>query len=200
MEALDYLKTHLPDQKALNIVDYLIENRCNLKFTRPRKTKRGDFRVKGQNLTITVNQDQNSYRLLFTLVHEIAHLKTHHDFGKKVKPHGLEWKNNFRLLFALFGMEEEFLRSPLIAQATLFELQNPKASSGVSLELENAFRTKDMKTTILLNELPIGSKFLFKNTPYQKVENRRTRAVCLNLSNNRRYTINKAAPVLNVEG
>ena len=106
MDALEYLKSHLPERKAQNITDYLVENACNLKFTRPRKTKRGDFRVKGQNLAITVNQDQNSYRLLFTLIHEIAHLKTHRDCGSKVKPHGTEWKNNFRLLFALFGMEE----------------------------------------------------------------------------------------------
>lgn len=196
MEALEYLKTHLPEHKAQNISDYLQEFSCNLKFTRPRKTKRGDFRTRGKNYLITVNQDQNSYRLLFTLVHEIAHLKTHLDHGVKVKPHGIEWKNNFRLLFALFGMEEEFSRNPDIAEAVLFELRNPKASSGVSLELEKAFRSKDNQATLLLNELPIGTTFLFKNIAYKKVENRRSRALCLNLSNDKKYTINKAAPVL----
>ena len=107
----------------------------------------------------------------------------------------MEWKSNFRFLFALFAMEEEFMRDALIGEAILLELQDPKACSGVNISLEQAFRTKDTEAMLMLHELPIGSEFLFKNIPYKKVENRRTRALCLNLSNNKKYTINKAAPV-----
>ena len=76
MSIHEYLEKHLPASKARAIVDYLQEHKCLLKITKPRKTKRGDFRQNGRELSISVNHDDNSYRFLFTLVHEIAQGKT----------------------------------------------------------------------------------------------------------------------------
>lgn len=196
MTVLEYLESHLPAHKARSIVSYLEEHKCILKITRVRKTKRGDFRQNGSKLSISVNHETNSYRFLFTLVHEIAHLKTFLDHGNKVKPHGIEWKVNFQKLFVHFEMDEEFKRDLELYQTVVTELQNPKACSGVSIKVEKAFSRFDENSSILLEDIPIGSMFKFGPNTYKKLEHRRSRALCLNIKNNRKYTINKAAAVV----
>ena len=195
MSILEYLEKHLPSRKASRIIQYLAEARCELKITKPRKTKRGDFRQSGKNLSISVNHDTNSFRFLFTLVHEIAHLKTFLDNGNRVKPHGIEWKRNFQELFYELKMEEEFAKDEALLLVVRSELKAPKACSGVNLEVEKAFTPYDEVSGIYLDELPVGEKFLFRGHQYQKLETRRTRVMCLNLKNQRKYTINKAALV-----
>jgi len=195
MSILEYLEKHLPTFKAQCILDYLNESQCILKITKFRKTKRGDFRQNGKLLSISVNHDENSFRFLFTLVHEIAHLKTFKEFGTKVKPHGDKWKANFKSLFYYFKMEEEFGRDASVLQAVEQELINPKACSGVSLDVEKAFAVYDELEGIYLDEVQQGQHFVFRNHTYEKLETRRTRVMCLNIKNNRKYTINKAALV-----
>lgn len=195
MSILEYLEKHLPSRKASRIIQYLAEARCELKITKPRKTKRGDFRQSGKNLSISVNHDTNSFRFLFTLVHEIAHLKTFLDNGNRVKPHGIEWKRNFQELFYELKMEEEFAKDEDLLLVVRSELKAPKACSGVNLEVEKAFIPYDEGSGIYLDELVVGEKFLFRGHQYQKLETRRTRVMCLNLKNQRKYTINKAALV-----
>ena len=116
MTVAEYLQLHTSAQKSERILAYLQSNKCNLKITRPRKTKRGDFRYGKGTLTISVNQDSNSFRFLFTLIHEIAHLKNYLEFGTRVSPHGKEWKANFRFVFNEFKMHEEFEKNQTNAQ------------------------------------------------------------------------------------
>lgn len=195
MTVAEYLQLHTTAEKSGQILAYLRKNNCNLKITRPRKTKRGDFRYGRGNLLITVNQDTNSYRFLFTLLHEMAHLKNYLEFGTKVSPHGKEWKANFRQLFSWFRMNEDFSKHDKVYLAVQNELRNPKACSGVNHEMERAFMQFDDTLKTLLADIPLGSHFVFGNTQYQKLEERRTRVMCLNIHNKRKYTINKGAQV-----
>jgi hypothetical protein len=195
MSILEYLKRHLPKDKASHIIEYLADAKCSIRITKPRKTKRGDFRQSGKNLSISVNHDSNTFRFLFTLVHEIAHLKTFLDYGHTVKPHGEEWKQNFQALFYLFQMEEEFANGKGILEVIEIELKDPKACSGVNLTVEKAFAQYDDVSGTYLEELKDGDTFNFRGHLYQKLETRRTRVMCLNVSNQRKYTINKAALV-----
>lgn len=195
MGILEYLEKHVPTHKASQIVQYLAESKCRFKISKPRKTKRGDFRQSGNNLSISVNHDTNSFRFLFTLVHEIAHLKTYLDHGNRIKPHGDEWKRNFEELFYHFQMEDEFGQDEAMLLVIKNELKSPKACSGVNLAVEKAFTPYDDISGTYLDELPPGENFEFRGHRYQKLESRRTRVMCLNLTNNRKYTINKAALV-----
>lgn len=195
MSILEYLEKHLPTYKAERILAYLDNSKCVLKITKPRKTKRGDFRQYGTKLSISVNHDDNSFRFLFTLIHEIAHLKTFLEYRHKVKPHGAEWKSNFKELFTHLEVDEEFKQDEQIFAVISKELVNPKACSGVNVTVEKAFAKYDENKGIYLEELPLGETFVFRRQVYKKLENRRTRVMCLNLANNRRYTINKAALV-----
>jgi SprT protein len=195
MSILEYLEKHLPTYKASQIIQYLAESKCVLKITKPRKTKRGDFRQSGNNLSISVNHDTNSFRFLFTLIHEIAHLKTYLDYGNRIRPHGDEWKRNFEELFYHFQMEDEFGKDEAMLLVIKNELKSPKACSGVNLAVEKAFTPYDAISGTYLDELLHGENFEFRGHRYQKLESRRTRVMCLNLTNNRKYTINKAALV-----
>ena len=195
MSILEYLEKHLPTYKASQIIQYLAESKCVLKITKPRKTKRGDFRQSGNNLSISVNHDTNSFRFLFTLIHEIAHLKTYLDYGNRIRPHGDEWKRNFEELFYHFQMEDEFGKDEAMLLVIKNELKSPKACSGVNLAVEKAFTPYDDISGTYLDELLHGENFVFRGHRYQKLESRRTRVMCLNLTNNRKYTINKAALV-----
>jgi hypothetical protein len=190
-----YLEAFLKPEKVSTILSYLEENNCSLRVTKPRITKRGDFRTDGVNHKISVNQDTNKYRFLLTFIHEIAHLKTFVDFGNKVNPHGKEWKANFRLLFSMWNLDEDFDHSEDLLAAILEEKNNPSACSGVDYKLEKLLQEHDDHDKVLLGEVPMGANFIFRGITYKKLEKRRTRCLCLSLSNNRKYTLNIAAMV-----
>jgi len=199
VSVLEYLEKHLPTKKAEAIIDYTARHNCTLRITRPRKTKRGDFRQLGIKQSITINQDSNSFRFLFTLIHELAHLETFVQHKNQVKPHGVEWKYNFKKLYDYFEMDEEFSVDNYILQAVKSELKNPKACSGVNVNLERAFAIYDCVQGVLLDQLPTGDFFMFRENKYKKLETRRTRVVCLNITNNRKYTINRAVKIQRIE-
>ena len=74
------------------------------KLKKSRRTKHGDFSIKKNGLVIiTINEDLNAYRFLITLIHEISHYFSVKNYGLHIKPHGIEWKNTFKLSsFKLF--------------------------------------------------------------------------------------------------
>ena len=89
--SIPYIEKLLVDKKII----FLLKNK--------RKTKHGDFRITKDNKTlITLNKTKNEYQFLITLLHEIAHYETYIKYQNTVKPHGIEWKNNFRLLMRPF--------------------------------------------------------------------------------------------------
>jgi len=63
-----------------------------------RKTKLGDHRYDSSRKMsiITLNEDSNPYRLLVTLVHELAHARVRSEFSTRLAPHGEEWKDAVR--------------------------------------------------------------------------------------------------------
>ena len=58
--------------------------------------------------TISLQVDLNPYALLFVFIHEWAHLATRKRFGSKAAPHGREWRENFKNLFAPFHTTDIF--------------------------------------------------------------------------------------------
>ena len=68
------------------------DENLSIKVVKQRITKHGDFRKSNnQKCIITVNQSNNKYRFLMTLIHEIAHHYTYKE-NKFAKPHGTKWK------------------------------------------------------------------------------------------------------------
>lgn len=182
-------------KKSIPLIEYLInKHRINLKIVNGRQTKHGDFRTFANGKTqITVNNNLNKHQFLLTLVHEIAHHVTHQKFGH-VKPHGKEWKTIFQHLMLPFLQPEIYPKEILPFLANY--LKNPKASTDTDVNLSLAlkgFEAKSGKNFIF--EIPNGGFFSFKNKLYRRLNKRRTRYECLNLSNNKVYLFNQNVEV-----
>lgn len=190
----EILEKYLPDNAVSMVIDVIDRYPCHLKIVNKRRSKHGDFkRYYDGKIQITINNDLNAYRFLLTLMHEFAHLVTFQEY-KKVKPHGLEWKRNFKLLML------PFLRPDIFPEDILSELAqyliNPKASSDGDVKLSLAFRKYDEQNDKkLIFEIPDSSKFQYHNRTFIKGEKRRTRFECLEVLTDRKYIFHPHAEV-----
>ena len=180
---------------------FLLWDKYNFTFkiTRPRYSKAGDYRYSPSEKihVITINKNLNKYSFLITYIHEVAHLVAFEQYGKKIAPHGLEWKKTFIKLMSPLLRKEVFPQDLLTALYIHFE--NPKASTSSDPHLVKALSNYEPRELqqqhILLDELPHGSLFQFRTKVYTRLEKRRTRILCEEQKSKRRYLISKAALV-----
>lgn len=191
------LVKYLPERAIAPCMALIKENGVHLKIVNERITRHGDYRrlANGQH-QITVNATLNKYRFLITLVHEIAHLVAFEKYGRRIKPHGLEWKRTFQYLMLPFIRPEVFPSGllPLLAR----HFKNPKASSSTDAQLSVALKRfdeqKSDKTYVF--ELPLGSVFRLYNGRLFRKGNRRTkRYECVEVSSGKVYLFQPNAEV-----
>lgn len=188
------LDQYLPSESLYLIHELINNHRINIKVVNQRKTKHGDFRkLKNGKFQITINKNLNKHQFLLTLVHEIAHHITFKEFGR-VKPHGIEWKQMFQKLMLPFLHPNIFPDSILPHLAHY--LKNPKASTDNDPKLSLALRYyKPESGKNFIFELPMNSRFVFKNKKYIKKQKRRTRYECQEIGSGRFYLFNQNAEV-----
>jgi hypothetical protein len=168
----------------------------NLKVVDQRVTRHGDYRrMPNGSHQITVNATSNKYRFLITLIHEIGHLVAFEKYGKRIKPHGLEWKRTFQYLMLPFIRPEIFPSSLLPILARHF--RNPKASSTTDLNLSMALKSYDIATDkIHVFELPSGSIFkLYNGKLFKKGERKVKRYECIEVASGKVYLFQPHAEV-----
>ncbi len=194
----DVLTKYLPERAVEPCFELIKSNGVNLKIVNHRVTRHGDYRRLPNGLhQITVNASLNRYRFLITLVHEIAHLVAFEKFGRRIKPHGLEWKRTFQHLMIPFIRPEIFPTKllPVIAQ----HFKNPKASSSTDANLAIALKAFDevqQKDESYVFELPIGSTFrIYNGKLFQKGKKRVKRYECIELATGRLYLFQPNAEV-----
>lgn len=122
-------------------------------------------------------------------------------YGRNIKPHGIEWKQTFRLLMIPFINPLIFPNSvlPLIAQ----HFKNPSASSDTDAILSMALKKFDAPSEkIFIDELPLGTFFRIPNGRIFKKGKLRVKLFeCTDVQNNRVYLFKPNAEVelLNVK-
>jgi len=179
------------------------EHPFSFKITRKRNSKLGDYRyrkdIRGEHHQISINNDLNKHEFLFTFLHEYAHRVCMNRFGKTVKPHGEEWKTIFSIILQQ-ALTQKFFPDTL-TEAITIHAQNPKASCAADQRLHKLFSSFDTKNNDVtyLSDLKPNSLFLFNGKCFRKLEMRRTRAVCLNTHNHKKYLISGIAEVLFLE-
>ena len=196
------LSKHIPNQALIHCLELWREYPFQFKTSSKRSTKLGDYRYypKERSHTITVNNDLNPYSFLVTYIHEVAHRVTFEQHGKKVRPHGSEWKLTFKhLMLPLLNTSvfPEDILKPLAAY-----LKNPSATTHANIPLLNALRQYDAQHQESLNtlaEVAIGEKFIFQKRTFEKLQTKRTRVVCREVISNRNYLISVVAEVGNVK-
>jgi hypothetical protein len=193
----DILKKYLPERAVTPCLDLIKLTEVHLKVVNKRVTRHGDYRrmPDGRHL-ITVNASLNKYRFLITLVHEIAHLAAFEKYGRKIKPHGLEWKHTFQHLMLPFLRPEIFPSKLLPLLANHFK--NPKASSSTDARLSIALKTFDPqdRDKSYVFELPLGSVFrLYNGKLYKKGDRRVKRYECIEVATGKKYLFQPNAEV-----
>lgn len=190
------LKKYLPENSVDTIYEWLQEYKVNLKVSKKRSSKLGDYRspYKGKGHQITVNHDLNSYAFLITLVHEIAHLVNWENHKNRVRAHGVEWKNAYRELMSPLLEADIF---PDDIKAVLINyMAKSYASSGSDLALSRVLQKYDEVQETTLESLPEGVVFILPNGKrFKKGALIRTRYKCFCLDNKRTYLVNPLAAV-----
>ncbi|MGI4749187.1 MAG: SprT-like domain-containing protein [Janthinobacterium lividum] len=198
MDKTEILKQYIPEAAAPVIAKWIDYFQCEFKVSRNRGTKFGDYRSPfgGKGHRISVNFDLNIYAFLVTTVHEFAHLYTFNQHQHKAKPHGTEWKSNFKRMMKPFFELEIFPAD--IKQVISNYLDNPAASSCSDLTLFRALKKYDVKeaSVVLVEKIPANALFKWKDGRiFRREERLRKRYRCVEVSTNRVYLFNPVAEV-----
>jgi hypothetical protein len=190
------LAKYIPEQALTYVAHLLNKSAVQLRISRQRLTKLGDYRppTSKQPAQISVNHNLNPYSFLITLIHELAHAIAFNDHGRAIKSHGKEWKSTFRELM------QPLLTSSVFPATILIQLErhmaNPKASTGADIRLLRALNRFDENPTTYLEDLSEGSAFQLRNgKQFVKGARRRKHYLCKAVQSNRMYLINPLAEV-----
>jgi len=193
MSDREKLQTHLSPFFHDSIIAYLenliILNKVQFILSKPRKTKLGDYRaIPNESLFIvTVNNNLNPVQFLITVLHELAHHFTWMKHKSIAKPHGKEWKQEYQRVF-IPVLTNEHVDKPL-KRMLASHLKNPKASSYSDVHL-NEFLTSNFNESIKrVIDAPMDEPFVLGKRTFVKEKKLRTRFLCTDLANNKKYLI-----------
>lgn len=191
------LAKYIPSVAVPLLTDWVIGFNAHLRVTKARNSKLGDYRHPFGNdgHRITINHNLNSYSFLITLVHELAHLTTWNKYQNRVAPHGVEWKNEYKVLMREVVKLKVFPQD--VYDALVAYMQNPAASSCSDDNLLRTLRKYDTnKDYYHLEELEEDTLFALDNGMImRKGAKARKRFKCLEVNSNRYYMVSPLAEV-----
>lgn len=200
MDKIKILEKYLPSEAAPLIAKWIDYFKCEFKISRSRSSRFGDFRPpqQGKGYRISVNYNLNPYAFLVTTVHEFAHLLTWQEHKGKVRPHGTEWKINFKRMMKPF-FERNVFPADLHAAINSY-LENPAASSCSDVNLFRALKKYDPQTGFsTVESLPFKAVFMLKDgRTFRKESLVRKRYRCTEVKTARVYLFSPMAEVLPV--
>jgi SprT protein len=191
----ELLRKYIPSAAWPVVLTWLRNNPIQVRISRPRQTKLGDYRSasRTQPHRVSVNADLNPYAFLVTLVHEFAHYSTFVTTRRWTSPHGPAWKSEYARLMRPFLSPEVFPRDVL--QALERHLVDAPASSCTDQNLMRVLMNHDTVPRQLLEELPDRSVFRFNERVFVKGPQLRKRYKCHCLNDRRNYIIDPLAEV-----
>lgn len=191
--SIQSLEKYLPQNtlQYLNIwfADYYI----HIKITRNRNSKLGDYRKLPDNShEITINSTLVPELFFFVLTHELAHLIAFERYGRRISPHGNEWKETFRqMLLQSIDVYDENLK-PIIVKFS----QSPKANFMASPDLVKYFHIeKQDDALVFIENLQKGDFFIYRNEKYLLEGLIKKNYLCKNLATGRKYSFKPLARV-----
>jgi hypothetical protein len=190
------LQNFIPEKAIPQVLELLKHDHLVITVKNERKTRHGDYRKLSNNKhQITINANLNHYRFLITLIHEIAHFEAYQNYGRFIKPHGMEWKRTFQHLMLPFLNPQIFPDQllPLLAK----HFKSPKASSDTDAPLALALKQFDeINNKTYVFEVPLGTHFkIYNGKVFQKGSKRVKRYECVEIKTGRLYLFNPNAEV-----
>lgn len=191
--SINNLEKYLPQNTLPYLRQWFGNYFIHIKITRGRESKLGDYRkLPDRSHQITVNSTLAPELFFFVLTHELAHLIAFEKYGRRIAPHGNEWKNTLReMLLESIDVYSENLR-PIIRNFS----RAPKANFMSSTELVRYFHLNDLsEAEVFIEELLPGNHFIYKSERYILTEKKKKNYLCKNLSNGRNYLFKPLAKV-----
>jgi len=198
MKGKEILTQYLPPAAVDQVFEWIVQYKVHFKITKDRKTKLGDYRSPLPNAhhRITVNHNLNRYAFLITTVHELAHLIVFEEFGRRVAPHGDEWKNEYSRRLSYFLTPKIFPED--ILKVLKKSVSKIKASSTSDLALSRVLRKYDPPSDELkLEDVETNTVFVIQDgKQFIKGERIRTRIKCQSLQNKKYYLFHPLTPIV----
>lgn len=190
--SVSVLEKFLPENTLPFLKKWFGDYPCHLKITKNRNSKLGDYRkLPDKSHQITVNGTLEPQLFFFVLTHELAHLIAFEQFGRRISPHGTEWKNTFReMLLESINVYQEDLK-PIILKFS----KSPKANFMASPDLVKYFHKESDDGLIFVENLKVGDKFIFRNEIFIIEETAKKRYICKDIKNGKRYYFRNLAQV-----
>ncbi len=162
---------------------------------KPCSTRLGVFIPKyaGKNL-IKINRDLNQYSFLITLVHELAHASIWIKYGRRVKPHGDEWKSEFQRMMLPF-LNPDFFPEDILKSLSKHMI-NPKSSTIRDVDLSEILMSYNDQEFIIIKTLEDGVCFKTSDgREFRKIEKIRKNYKCMELKSGKFYRFSPLAVV-----
>jgi SprT protein len=192
----EILTPYLPPQTLDQVADFLIAHKIQLKITRNRNSKLGDYRPPGRVKAhrITINGTLNPYYFYIVFLHELAHLLVWVKHQHRVSPHGKHWKEEFSTLLKQ-GVQNGYFPDDL-GEIILDYSRNVKATFASSGRLWKYLNNDNEVGGMILEDIPVNSYFMATNGRiFRKEQKLRTRYRCYCLNNKRRYLFHQFASI-----
>ena len=184
----------IPSGARNHVQSIILQENILLHLSPSRKTKWGHFKALRNGTgtpEISINRDLSPPAFLLTFIHEWAHFLI---WKSRIKclPHGLEWKVCYR--DAMQPLLNTSVFEPNLLEVTKRFLNNPTANITASPELYALLRDGS-ESEITVDQIQIGSQFLFRGKIYVRAEKRRTRIRCVLVENKKSYLFRYNTPV-----
>ena len=177
---------------AGSLVPYtLTYSECNV------KSFVGHCNLKGMDCHIRVSSEYTGIRYFLTLTHEIAHAITWSKYGfdkKKIKPHGKEWKDEYRSFVLRFMGKGYF--SVDLEHAINVHMLNPPFDAKIHSEIQKVLNPGQ----IPVGEVNYDCKFRFLNSEqvYKKLDKQYSKVTVMTVENHTLYTVHKNTMIVRV--
>jgi len=184
--SIQSLEKYLPQNTLSYLRKWFSDYYIHIKVTKNRNSKLGDYRkLRDNSHEITINSTLAPQLFFFVLTHELAHLIAFEKYGRRISPHGNEWKLTFReMLLESLNVYEEDLK-PIIIKFS----HSPKANFMASPDLVKYFHIENHDDNLqYIEELSKGDQFVYRNQTYLLEGLIKKNYLCMNLATGRKYS------------
>jgi len=191
--SIQSLEKFLPQNTLPYLKKWFSDHSIHIKITRNRNSKLGDYRkLRDLSHEITINSTLAPQLFFFVLTHELAHLIAFEKFGRRILPHGQEWKNTFTImLLESLEVYDDDLK-PIIIKFS----KSPKANFMASPDLVKYFHIESHHDDeIFIEQLTKGDHFIYRSEKYLLEGLIKKNYLCLNLATGRKYSFKPLARV-----
>lgn len=191
--SIQSLEKYLPQNALLYLRKWFSDYSIHIKVTRNRNSKLGDYRkLRDNSHEISINSTLAPQLFFFVLTHELAHLIAFEKFGRKISPHGNEWKYTFReMLLESADVYDEDLK-PIITKFS----RSPKANFMASPDLVKYFHIDNQNDDeVFIEKLSKGENFIYREQKYLLEGLIKKNYLCMNLATGRKYSFKPLARV-----